>query len=474
MSKRLSSLVAGLIVLGLALTACQAPTPEVVESTVEVPVEQTVEVAVEQTVEVPVEVTAPPEQPSGDITLWVMPNGPDPAAAVEAEIAAFNEVYPDVNVSYEVVGWGDAYGAIQTAVQGGEGPDVTQMGTTWVPTFGTMGGLHTFTNAEIEEVGGADAFVDASWATASIYENVVSLPWFADVRGMFYRTDVFEQAGVDPDEAFATIDNFIAGLEAIAESDQDIAPFVHPGRNDWNVWQNASQWGWAYGGEILRQNEEGQWVAAFNEPEFVAGVTQFVQLYGMGLAPENTLELNSSQAEAEFGQGRAASVMSGAYLIPNFRDLEGSGYSQEVADNYHVAPFPEGPGGRYTFFGGSNLGIMQSTDNFDAAWALVKFLMTPESQVRFTQAIGNMPATREGQSDPAFTEDPQFSVLIEAAPTGKTSTNIPDWGAVENTFNSALQGLWEDVAAADGPIDEEIVQERLDTAAETVNSILAQ
>jgi peptide/nickel transport system substrate-binding protein len=60
MSKRLSSLVVGLVVLSLALTACQAPTPEVIERTVEVPVEQTVEVPVEQTVVVQetVEVTA--------------------------------------------------------------------------------------------------------------------------------------------------------------------------------------------------------------------------------------------------------------------------------------------------------------------------------------------------------------------------------------------------------------------------------
>ncbi|MFO7742458.1 MAG: ABC transporter substrate-binding protein [Anaerolineae bacterium] len=61
MSKRLSSLVVGLVAVSLALTACQAE-PEVIERTVEVPVEQTVEVPVEQTVEIPVEVTvAPPE-----------------------------------------------------------------------------------------------------------------------------------------------------------------------------------------------------------------------------------------------------------------------------------------------------------------------------------------------------------------------------------------------------------------------------
>jgi ABC-type glycerol-3-phosphate transport system substrate-binding protein len=335
-----------------------------------------------------------------------------------------------------------------------------------------MGGLHTFTAGEIEAMGGADAFVEASWATAKIYDNVVAMPWFADVRAIMYRTDVFEAAGVDPDEAFADTDSFIAALEVVRDSGQDIAPIVHPGRNDWNVWQNATQWGWAYGGDILTEDWSQ---AAFNSPEFVAGVTQLNQLYGMGLTPENTLELNSAQTDAEYGQGRAATTMTGPWMISNLRDLEGSGYEQVVADNTAVAPFPTGPtGADVTFFGGSNLGIMQSCQDYDAAFAFVKYLLSKESQIRYGNAIGMLPTTHEAQSDTSFTEDPWFSAFIAAAPTGKSSPNTPKWGAVENTFNTALQGLWEDVAAASGPIDEATVQARLDEAAETVNTILSQ
>jgi multiple sugar transport system substrate-binding protein len=246
---------------------------------------------------------------------------------------------------------------------------------------------------------------------------------------------------------------------------------VHPGRNDWNVWQNAVQWGWAYGGDILTSDGTQ---AAFNSAEFVDGVTAFDQLYGMGLTASNTLELNSAQTDAEFGQGRAATFMSGPWMISNFRNLEGSGYSQEVADNVGIAPFPAGPGGNYTFFGGSNLGIFTSCPNYNAAWLFVQYLLSKESQIRYGNAIGMLPVTVEAQGDPGFTEDPLFSVFIEAAPTGKTSPNIPRWGAVENTLNTALQGLWEDVAASGStPISRPLVQERLDEAADAVNVILS-
>ncbi len=55
MRKSILFLASSLVILSLVLAACAAPTPEVIEKTVEVPVEQTVEVVVEKTVEVTVE-----------------------------------------------------------------------------------------------------------------------------------------------------------------------------------------------------------------------------------------------------------------------------------------------------------------------------------------------------------------------------------------------------------------------------------
>ena len=132
-SKRLAFSLLSLIVVGSLVASCAQDTP--------VPPTNTPRPSAPD--------EPAPTGPTGDITIWTMPNGADPQAAIDAEIAAFEALNPGVNVTAEIVGWGDAFGAIQTAVQGGEGPCITQMGTTWVPTFGTMGGLHTFTAAEV-------------------------------------------------------------------------------------------------------------------------------------------------------------------------------------------------------------------------------------------------------------------------------------------------------------------------------------
>lgn len=463
-----------IVVLGLLLSACTTPAASptaVPEATT--PREPT---AAPPEATTPPEPTAAPEPVS--ITMWSMPNGPDPQAAIDAEIAAFMEEHPDIEVTAEIVDWGSAFGRIQTAVQGGEGPCVTQVGTTWVPTFGSMGGLRNFSAEEIADMGGEENFVAASWETAALGDNVVSIPWVADVRAVAYRTDILEQVGLTAEEAFADLDALEAALVAIKDAgitDADgnpVYPFVHPGRNDWNVWQNASMWIWAYGGDLLTTDGAQ---AAFNSEEAAAGVARFNSLFAKGLTTPDALELNSSQTDAAFGNGQVAMYITGPYIVTNSRTPaeDGGWASEDAAANWAFAEFPPGPGGQYTFIGGSNLVILGTCPEPGAALEFVKYLISNESQVRYATAVGLMPATVEGQADPYFADDPIYQTLIEAAQKGKTSVNIPQWGVVETNLQTALQALWEDVAAlGTTPIAEDAVKARLDEAAATVNALL--
>ncbi len=339
-----------------------------------------------------------------EIMLWIMPNGADPQGAIDAELAEFVKENPNITVTTEVVGWGDAYGRIQTAVQGGEGPCVTQLGTTWVPTFGTMGGMVQFDAKQVKALGGEKNFVPASWSTAVVEDQVDAIPWFADVRAIAYRADVLATIGLTPEEAFKDMDSFTATLEAVKAAGLknatgvEIAPFIHTGRNDWNVWQNASMWSWNYGGDIL--NADGT-KAAFNTDEAIAGIEKYYGLYGNGLTSADTLELNSAQTDARFGAEAAAfAYMTGPWIISNARNQAVSEWPDESAKNLAFAPIPAGPGGQFTFVGGSNLGIMKTCKYPVAAFELVKFLTSKTSQIRYANAIGMLPATMEGQKTP--------------------------------------------------------------------------
>jgi multiple sugar transport system substrate-binding protein len=419
---------------------------------------------------------APADQPApATIRLWFMPNGADPASALQTEIDAFNQLHPEITIQPEQVDWGSAFTRIQTGIQGGDAPCITQLGTTWVPGFSAMGGLRPFTADEVAAVGGQSNFVPASWATSGLSgtSDVTAMPWFADVRALAYRKDLLAKAGLTPSEAFKDWTSFESTLTKIKQSSPEVSPFVHPGKNDWNVWQNGAMWIWGAGGDLLSPDYSH---AVFNSAASVHGITEFASLYGKGLTESDTLELNSAQVEQKFGDGKTFSLITGPWLISNARSApdKGGWTNATVRQNLAFAEFPSGPGGQYTFVGGSNLAILNSCPSPAAAVAFVNYLVGNESQVRYAQTIGMLPVTQTAQADPNFTTDPLYAPFLSAAAKGKTSAPIAQWGQVEPTLQEQLQAIWDDVGASGKttPITEDKVKARLDAAARAVDGYL--
>ncbi len=408
------------------------------------------------------------------ITMWVFPNGQEVLQNTTDRAEEFARANPDIGVQIELVDWSVAYNQLQTALQGGADACVTQIGTTWVSGFHPLGGFRPFTEEEIAAMGGADAFVQASWATTSMTgsDEVIAIPWFVDVRALAYRADLLEQVGLTPEEAFADLDAFEATLKRIKEADLGVAPFSHTGRGDWNVVQNAAMFMWNFGAEILSPDLT---TAVFNSPEAVAGVHMQTRFFGEGLTPPDAPEINTVQAEARMGEGAVFSVVTGPWMISNILNpgTDSSWQTPEVRENIDFIPFPAGPGGQYTFVGGSQLSIFNECPHPEAAVKFVQHLVSPEAQVAYSRQSGFLPALIAAQDDPAFASE-DYVAFKEAARIGKVPPTIVQWGAVENELRTALEGVWEDVAASPGkPIDEATIKARLDAAVQSVNDLLA-
>ena len=70
------------------------------------------------------------------LTVWAM--GAE-AQKIGEMTARFEQVNPDIRVTVQAIPWSAAHDKIITAVAGGTGPDVAQMGTTWMAEFGSIG-----------------------------------------------------------------------------------------------------------------------------------------------------------------------------------------------------------------------------------------------------------------------------------------------------------------------------------------------
>ena len=76
------------------------------------------------------------------VNFWIMPNGPQPQADMEKTVKPFED-QTGVKVNVEVVGWDVQLDRIKNAAVSGQGPDVTQAGTTQVPFFAALAASRT-------------------------------------------------------------------------------------------------------------------------------------------------------------------------------------------------------------------------------------------------------------------------------------------------------------------------------------------
>ena len=87
------------------------------------------------------------------LTMWTMPNSPKPKEDLQKMVAPFT-AKTGVNVDVQEVGWDVQFDRIRNAAVSGEGPDITQAGTTQVPFFAALGGFMDVSD-RVEEIGGS-------------------------------------------------------------------------------------------------------------------------------------------------------------------------------------------------------------------------------------------------------------------------------------------------------------------------------
>lgn len=208
------------------LAACgSTPTPEVIEKVVketvvvtqevEKVVKETVEVekVVKETVVVEKEVTAAPSTLSGEVKMWVFPMGENDMDSLWTPLSArFNDQYPNVTLSIELLPWGGRREKMLTAFAAGEAPDMAYVNTDTLSLFGTNDVL-----MPLDDVIPAETWDD-------LYGNLLGGLLWEGKRLMFpalligtghlYNKGLFSEIGMDPESPPETWDDVLALGEA--------------------------------------------------------------------------------------------------------------------------------------------------------------------------------------------------------------------------------------------------------------------
>lgn len=409
------------------------------------------------------------------VRLWIMNNGPKPVADTERIVAPF-EQKTGIDVKVELVGWDVQLDRIRNAAVSGEGPDVTQAGTTQVPFFAALGGFENVQD-KVSQIGGASAYAPGIWKTSQVegQDGTWGVPWFTEARTIYYRKDALEKAGVDPATAFESQAALKATLEKLKAVDEiggkPISPFGGPGKKAYDLVHNLMPWVWDAGGAELSEDNTK---STINTPQAVQGVKFATDLVGAGLWDKSMLERDGQQVEDQFKGGRLAVFIGGPWVLQSSKRAEDDTWSDAARKNIGVAPMPGGDSNTgYTFIGGSNLMVFKSSAHKDAAWELIKYLSDDQVQTDYAGLMGMFPARLKPQAAQGTVDAEHEAFYAAIKDQGRSYAPIPQWAQVENAYKNQF-GQILDKAASKGALSDQEIQSQLDKAAKEADGLLAQ
>jgi multiple sugar transport system substrate-binding protein len=412
----------------------------------------------------------------GTVRLWVMNNGPQPVEDTERIIAPF-EKESGIDVRVQLVGWDVQFDRIRNAAVSGEGPDVTQAGTTQVPFFAALGGFEDLSD-RIGDIGGEDGYAPGVWKTTEVVgrDGTWAVPWFTEARSIYYRKDLLEKAGIDPETAFTDWDAFRATLEKLKSSGavdgKTTFPFGSPGKQAFDLVHHVMPFVWDAGGSELSEDNETSTIAS---PESQEGVEFVADLVADGLFDVSALEKDGQQVEDSFKGGRLAVWIGGPWVLAAAARPEDDVWKDVARKNVGVAPMPAGPSGEaYTFVGGSNLMMFKTAKDKEAAWQLMEFLSQDSTQKAYADLMGMFPARLDPQQQTGE-KDANYGAFFEAIQDGRSYAPIPQWGQVETAYRTRFGNIL-DMAAGHGKSDysPESVKAELEAAQKEADQLLAQ
>ena len=414
------------------------------------------------------------DQPKVQISFWYMPNGSAPDDYFKAEAQAFNAEHPNIEVQGTRVDCGDAVHNITAALTGGVGPDVTQLGTTWVGAFSKTGGLHEFSSAEIDGLGGKSAFVPASWNTSGIVgsSKTTAIPWFIDTRAVYYRADVLKDLNIDPQSAFKDWDSTEQTLAKIKAAGKIQALGV-PGKNDFNVPHNFAPWIWGAGGDYVSTDGSKPMIA---DDASVDGVDRYQRLAATYVDPA-VLQKSTPDVEAMFGQGRFAVTFSGPWLAQQLQTPKaqgGLGDDVTAKAGFGTVSFPTGPKAHAVFFGGSNLALLKSSKHPEAAYEWIRWLSGDKGQASYVPKVGLWPARVSAGSASVFTSNQYLTAFSSQLQFGRAYPIVPAWGPIETALVADMGKVWDGVAQRNGPLTRDQVKDLMTKASQDVQAAINQ
>ncbi|MFE2846091.1 extracellular solute-binding protein [Streptomyces scopuliridis] len=356
--------------------------------------------------------------PGGDdsvtVTVWLMKDSVSDDF-LKRFVSDYKKEHPSVELDIKIQEWTGIGEKVLTALDGGDTPDVIEVGNTQVAQYAESGNLRDLTLESVRDLGSED-WLPGLAQPGSINGAQFGIPWYAANRVVIYNKDLFALAGIEePPKTRAQ------WLDDTAELNRGGNQGIYLAGQDWYT---LAGFIWDEGGELAVESG-GEWQGTVHTPAALRGMDFYKDLQSLGNGPKNSDEAKPPQAEV-FAGGDVAQIIS---TPSSARIIEEK--NPELKGRLGFFPIPgktaDKPGAVFT--GGSDLIVPKNSSHHSAAVEVVKALVGETWQTDLARTMSYVPnkTTLAG----VIRGDASTAAMAEGAARGRATPNSPQWASVE-------------------------------------------
>jgi multiple sugar transport system substrate-binding protein len=256
---------------------------------------------------------------------------------------------------------------LATAIRGRQVPDLVDIDDINSLLFVFRDAFTDLTEL-IDGLGYADQLSPGHLALATVDGRRYGVPYLADNSALFCNTRLFEQAGIDVDEATTDLDTLLAAARRITAIGGDVRGWTFPGNASGALGFVVQPHVWAADTDLI-SGEVGAQTGHIVGNAAVARMLEFHRaLWVDGLVPPGSFADDASRWASDYQAGRIAMFPANYSVTTTDADPQ-----LVAATTVRLLPGPDG--GRAFFDGGDNMCIPRGAANASGAWEFVKYAL---------------------------------------------------------------------------------------------------
>jgi multiple sugar transport system substrate-binding protein len=346
------------------------------------------------------------ETPSGKVplTLWHQEQPPNRVKQFQTVIDAFNKSQDNFQVTQQVQNYEDVYQKITSAIQAGEPPDIHFSIPDLTVAIKETGAVQPVEDI-VEEIDSSHPFLQAAVQPYESEGHTWAVPVFGMIQMLWYRKDMFEAAGLDPESPPRNWDELRQYSEQLTQGDKygiGITSSKHLYTD-----QEFYTFMITNGGKDLFSDDGS---VAFDQPHNVETLAFYKEL--SQFSPPGSNSWTWAEPQAALNNGTLAMAIEKGQFLGPFEEESG-----RPAEDLGVAPVPWPPDGERgsIYYSNAAMTYTQEEEKLEGVKEFMKFVLEPKNHADILLAEPGLflPVTEDGDS-PAWKDSEVLGKYPEA------------------------------------------------------------